>query len=96
MNEASGRIVIRTCNRSGAQDLEQALAIVAEIQAAGDAFEHYQDVLRRNARRRGGSGLGLARICAEADMTLTCEVQGDELAVVARTSMHGPARREGA
>lgn len=76
-------IGIRTRNRASAEDLAAASTIVDELRGNPDPFAYYQQVIRANAKRREGSGLGLARICAEADMSLDCEVEGDELIIVA-------------
>jgi hypothetical protein len=43
-----------------------------------DPLVHYQTILRRNYRRKDGSGLGLARIQAEGEMVLTLEIEGDD------------------
>lgn len=50
-------------------------------------------VKRRHARRQDGSGLGLARIAAEAEMTLEHEVRGDVLSLTARATLPGEPRR---
>ncbi|HWM88283.1 MAG TPA: hypothetical protein VNO33_20655 [Kofleriaceae bacterium] len=82
-------ISVRTRNRCSDLDRASATAIIDEIKAAPDAFAYYQQVMRKNARRRDGSGLGLARVCAEAEMTLDCEVDRDELILVARARLPG-------
>jgi hypothetical protein len=82
-------ISIRTSNQSTPENRDNAIRIVGELQSSGDAFAYYQQIMRQNAKRRDGSGLGLARICAEAEMTLACEVSGDELALVARARIPG-------
>ena len=40
-----------------------------------DAF--YQVLLHRTAKRKEGSGLGLGRIHAEAELDLSCQIDGD-------------------
>jgi hypothetical protein len=52
-----------------------------------DAFDYYQQVMRKNAKRREGSGLGLARICAEAEMAIDCEVEEDRISIRARAAL---------
>src|SRR5205814_2239757 len=64
---SDNEITIRTHNRAAEQDRAQAMQIMKEMRDSTDAFDYYQQVMRRNARRREGSGLGLARICAEAE-----------------------------
>lgn len=56
-----------------------------EMKAADDPMDHYCLVMRRNAKRQDGSGLGLARIRAEAEMTLDYEVEGELVTIIART-----------
>jgi len=85
-------VSIRTWNRSRERDRANVAAIVDEMNASDDPFDYFQQVMRRNAKRRDGSGLGLARICAEAEMSLSCEVKGDELCLIARTSLPGEPR----
>lgn len=82
-------ISVRTRNRSTADDRATATTIVDEIKAAPDSFDYYQQVMRKNARRRDGSGLGLARVCAEAEMVLDYEVERDELILIARALLPG-------
>jgi hypothetical protein len=90
--EHATEVSIRTWNRSSERDRANVAAIVGEMKDSSDLFEYYQQVMRRNAKRREGSGLGLARICAEAEMSLSCEVKGDELCLVARATLPGEPR----
>jgi len=85
-------ISIRTWNRASERDRANAQAIVDELRGSRDTFSYYQELMRKNARRRNGSGLGLARICAEADMRLGCEISDDELCLVAEAVIDGEAR----
>ncbi|HKE18275.1 MAG TPA: hypothetical protein VKB80_25530 [Kofleriaceae bacterium] len=85
--DGATEVSIRTRNRCSAEDRDSALAVVRDIENSGDAFVYYQQVMRSNARRRDGSGLGLARICAEAEMSLDCRVEGDELILVAHATL---------
>jgi two-component sensor histidine kinase len=59
---------------------------------AADSLVHYQSVMRRNAKLTEGSGLGLARVSAETDMSLHCSVEGDTLFLTARGELAGGAR----
>jgi len=77
-------VSIRTWNRCSERDRDNVATILAEMDESTDPFEYLQTVMRRNAKRNEGSGLGLARICAEAEMHITSEVKGDELCLVAR------------
>jgi hypothetical protein len=58
---------------------------------APDPLQHYREVMLKNARRKDGSGLGIARIRAEADMRTICTIRGDEVTVQVEADL--PARR---
>ncbi|MEJ7728365.1 MAG: ATP-binding protein [Polyangiaceae bacterium] len=77
-------IQVRVTNRSTTEHMSAACRLVDELAAAPDAQVIYQRVMRRNAGRLEGSGLGLARISAEGDMALDYQVDGDRLSVTAR------------
>ena len=49
-----------------------------------DPQQFYLGLMAETARRPTGSGLGLARVRAEADMDVSCVVDGDQLEIVAR------------
>jgi hypothetical protein len=68
--------------------------IFEEIQRAEDPFEHYQKVMLRNAKRTDGSGLGLARILAEAEMDLDYEIVDDRVRILASTGVTVTARED--
>ncbi|MDB4945372.1 MAG: uncharacterized protein JWP97_4906 [Labilithrix sp.] len=55
--------------------------IFAEMASASCALSYYQLTMGRARNRRHGSGLGLARIWAEAEMTLSIEFQGDSVTI---------------
>jgi hypothetical protein len=58
---------------------------IAAICGAADPFAHYQQLMRDGSRRSDESGLGLARIAAEAEMSLGLEVNGGTVAIMATT-----------
>jgi anti-sigma regulatory factor (Ser/Thr protein kinase) len=78
---ASAQIAIT--NETTAQHIDRLRLRVAEISAAPDPFVLYQDLMRRSSRMREESGLGLARIRAEGEMTLALEVAGSTVTIVA-------------
>lgn len=80
-------VVLRTLNRADEQHVAAARTLVTEM-AQHEAGAYYQLLMQRNAQRRGG-GLGLARIYAEAEMTLGCSVQDDHLLIEARARVPG-------
>jgi len=56
---------------------------VAELRAASDPGDVYQRYLLRAATRAEGSGLGLARIFVEAQMSVALEINDDHICVKA-------------
>jgi two-component sensor histidine kinase len=59
------RVIATTRNRARPEDVELLAARIEAMDAAGDAFVHYQNVIR-NVQEGPGSGLGLARVWYEA------------------------------
>lgn len=74
---------ITTERRAGLED------IFAEMASTGDAAAYYQRSLHRARHRRYGSGLGLARVWAEAEMALTVDFLGDTVTIVATACIAG-------
>jgi hypothetical protein len=70
-------IAIATRNRSTKANLAALKGAVDEMNAARDRLLHYQVLMRRSAKRTEGSGLGLGRIYAEADMQISCRIDED-------------------
>ncbi|HEY0706483.1 MAG TPA: hypothetical protein VGG33_06795 [Polyangia bacterium] len=62
------------------------------ICAAPDPFAHYQRLMQETSRVDGESGLGLARIAAEAEMMLGLEVKASTVAIMASTRAAAPGR----
>lgn len=74
---------IRARNRTTPERANELRRLVDEIGGTSDPFEMYQQFMRRSALREdGGSGLGLARIRAEAEMAVSCDIAGDEVTIV--------------
>jgi len=82
-------ISIRISNRAAESDIARLTNLFAEMTAAPDAFEYYQAVIKRAAREPDGSGLGLARVRCEGEMTLTLMVQGEMVSIVAQATIEG-------
>jgi two-component sensor histidine kinase len=55
--------------------------IFSEMASASDALSYYQLTMARARHRRHGSGLGLARIWAEAEMNLSIHFDGDRVTI---------------
>ena len=90
------RVRIQTKNRGNPEDAEQIRRTIAEMTSM-DANVYYLKLMRKNASRTDGSGLGLARIHAEAEMAMsvTCGKNGT-ITVSAETEVLMPERKEGA
>jgi len=87
---ASPRTVsIMLRNRAEGPHIAAIRTIVDGIAAHADAFSFYQALIARNARSKAGSGLGLARICAEGEMTVTCNVEDTDLVILEATTRVG-------
>lgn len=85
------RLVLR--NHGDADAVAHVRSAFDEMRTFDDPLAWYQTLMRRTAKRRAGSGLGLARIAAEGGMKLELELQGDEICIRAETTV---ARRSGA
>jgi hypothetical protein len=88
-HETPRHVRIQLRNRAELQHIEAIREIVDGVQLAGDAHAFYQALIARQAKRKDGSGLGLARICAEGEMKITYDVQGDTLLIEAITLVSG-------
>jgi hypothetical protein len=82
------RLVVRTWNRTSAERAAQVRTMIDEMNQI-DADQYYQQVMIKNAKRTDGSGLGLARIRAEAEMVVTCEVDNDRVCIKASAAITG-------
>jgi hypothetical protein len=82
--ESGGDVVIRTTNRATPENLRTAADAVAELEQSADPYAHYMQVMKRSAKRSEGSGLGLARVRAEAEMEVTCDISDERLVITAR------------
>ncbi len=80
--DGEGRFVLVTHNRCRDCDREAVLAEVRQTAQDIDPEEFYDRVIRRSVGRPG-SGLGLARVWAEAQLRLHCSAAGDQLTVQA-------------
>jgi hypothetical protein len=78
-----GYLAVKTWNRANPARIAE-LAARIETLATGEPSEHYLSMMEQTAFRSEGSGLGLARIRAEAAMTLTYELTDDSVCIQAR------------
>jgi len=78
-------ISIRISNRATPENIEAVTAIFEEIKQFPDPFLHYQSVMERSAKRREGSGLGIVRVRAEGEMTMSHTIDNDCVCIIAQT-----------
>jgi hypothetical protein len=78
---------LRTRNTAEPQQLEEVLRRVHELRAAVDPVAYYDKLIRSTAPIMGVSGLGLARIRAEAGLDVDCSVNGTEVSIVVQATM---------
>jgi hypothetical protein len=84
---------IKLRNRAEPNDIAEIREILDAIRTSKDAFGFYQQLIARKARSKEGSGLGLARICAEGEMTVTCEVHDHDMATIEAVTTVGDGSR---
>jgi anti-sigma regulatory factor (Ser/Thr protein kinase) len=83
---------VRTWNRAAPERIEAIKSGIDGVMAAPDPEAYYQEQMLVAAKRTDGSGLGLARIRNEADMTLSYEIDQDRVCVRAATKIVGGLR----
>ena len=80
-------LAVRTWNRAKPERLAELKAMIDELHATKDPDRYYQAMMEKTAFRNDGSGLGLARIRAEADMTITYELDADQVCIEAKAPL---------
>ena len=80
-------LTLRLSNTTSAIHIDRLRQVFSELDATDDPLALYVTMMRRNARERDISGLGLARIRAEGEMTLNLKIEGDTATIVARTEL---------
>jgi hypothetical protein len=78
---------LRTRNTAAPEQLREVTRRVNELKAAVDPIAYYDRLIRSTAPVVGMSGLGLARIRAEAGLDVDCSVVGREVSIVVQTTM---------
>lgn len=87
-NETPKRVSIQLRNRAELAHIAAIREIVDGVSRADDATAFYHQLIATKAKKKAaGSGLGLARICAEAEMKINYDVQGDTVLIEASTVM---------
>lgn len=89
VSQATPRTVsIQLRNRADQANIDAIREIVDGVTSAADAFAFYQGLISRKAKTKEGSGLGLARICAEGEMKVALSVDdGDMVTIEATTNV---------
>jgi hypothetical protein len=82
-------IRLRTWNCAAPDDIEVLKARIVEMEAASDPFSYYVGLMGRTAKQTTGSGLGLGRVLAEAEMTVRFEIEDGQVCVVADAAFLG-------
>jgi hypothetical protein len=82
-------VTIDTRNRADPANIVAMRRAIDELSGAPDPSAYYQSLMRRNAKRTDGSGLGLARVWAESEMPVTYRVDGDHVFLRAVARLEG-------
>jgi hypothetical protein len=85
VNESIVRL--RTRNTAAPEQLREVTRRISELRAAVDPVAYYDQLIRSTAPMNGMSGLGLARIRAEAGLDVDCSVDGREVSIVVQTTV---------
>lgn len=87
---------VHSRNRAGSQQLSLLQRRLAELAGAPDPMALYQRIIAESlgpGSAPEGWGIGLARVCAEAEMQISCTVDADEVAICAETPVEVKVRR---
>jgi hypothetical protein len=76
------RVCLRTRNRASAHDADRVRDLVERLSSSPDPMLVY-DELVATSPRRAGSGMGLARICAEGEMNMACLAEDGHITITA-------------
>ncbi|HEU5073752.1 MAG TPA: hypothetical protein VFU02_06255 [Polyangiaceae bacterium] len=78
---------LRATNRSTPAQLDQVERCLAALVKAPDPTAHYDLLIREAAPREEGSGLGLARLRAEGELSVNYSIEGDQLTISVHASV---------
>lgn len=81
------RIVLR--NRAEPANIAAIREVLDGVSQAEDSFAFYQKLIATKAKSKEGSGLGLARICAEGEMKVTYQVLDNDTTEIQATTSVG-------
>jgi hypothetical protein len=85
-------VKIQLRNRAEAANIAAIREVLDGVAKATDSFAFYQQLIAQKAKKKEGSGLGLARICAEGEMKLTYQVLDDDTTIIEATTAVGEDR----
>jgi hypothetical protein len=85
-------IVLITENQASSERLADVDARLSAAESAEDPIVHFDQLVQESLASPGESRLGLGRLRAEGDLTLTHRVDKDTLYVEARRPVHRSAR----
>jgi hypothetical protein len=74
---------VKTWNRSFPDRIARVRTMIDEMNSEPDGDKFYQALLIRTSKHRNSSGLGLARVRAEAEMQVRYEVDNDRVCIIA-------------
>jgi len=86
-----GQVMVRVESRATEGNIVELQKLFTRMREMGNAEDFYQDRMRTAVSRNQGSGLGLARIWAEADFELDLSVE-TELVIITARSRSNPAK----
>jgi hypothetical protein len=78
-------VQIRSTNRASHDHLLELRQRLDELRGPEDPLKIYYRIIAQSAKRKEGSGLGLARIRAEGEMDLSYVIEGDQITILAET-----------
>ena len=86
------RVTIRTYNRTSPENVAVLERLFGNMRSAGDPVAYYRQVAHAaTGASASKAGLGLARICAEADMVLELEVGPEGIMIQGHVDLEGAA-----
>lgn len=74
---------VEVVNKAKAAEIARLKHRLGALESAPDPMTHYTGLMHEAAKHSEASGLGLARIVAEASMKLSCSVKAGRVAVTA-------------
>lgn len=93
--EAGKLLKLSTHNQAAPERLGSAVRILTDLRETADPIAYYDQLILESAPRQGMSGLGLARIRAEAELELDFAVEGNRLSITVAVLVEAkPSRSE--